>query len=114
LDGLNVLDQAFDDLGRIQGHWIGSELHRLKGKLLLQLPKPEHLEAEASFNKGLCIAREQGARLFELRTSTSLARLWRDHGRMDEARDLLAPVHAQFTAGFETTDIQEAKAFLAA
>ena len=62
--------------------------------------------------RALAIAREQGARSFELRAATSLARLWRDQGKRAEARDLLAPVYATFTEGFTTRDLKDAKALL--
>jgi predicted ATPase len=67
----------------------------------------------ARYHRALAIAREQGARSFELRAATSLARLWRDQGKRAEARDLLAPVYAWFTEGFDTRDLVEAKALLA-
>jgi len=64
------------------------------------------------YHRALAIAREQGARSFELRAATSLARLWRDQGKRAEARDLLAPVYAWFTEGFDTQDLIDAKALL--
>ena len=69
-------------------------------------------EAAARYHRALAIAREQGARSVELRTATSLARLWRDQGKRAEARDLLAPVYGWFTEGFDTDDLQDAKALL--
>jgi predicted ATPase len=67
---------------------------------------------ETCFVRALTVAREQGARLWELRAATSLARLWRDQGRRAEAHDLLAPIHDWFTEGFDTPDLQDAKALL--
>jgi predicted ATPase len=58
------------------------------------------------------VAREQGTRGYELRAATCLARLWRDQGKRDEARDLLAPVYGSFTEGFDTVDLNEAKLLL--
>ena len=72
----------------------------------------ENPEAAARYHRALAIAREQGARSFELRAATSLARLWRDQGKRADARDLLAPVYAWFTEGFDTRDLLEAKALL--
>jgi hypothetical protein len=69
-------------------------------------------EAAARYHRALAIAREQGARSFELRAATSLARLWRDQGKRAEARALLAPVYATFTEGFGTRDLIDAKALL--
>jgi predicted ATPase len=68
---------------------------------------------EECFGKALDVSRAQGARMFELRAATSLARLWHDHGRRVEARDLLAPVYGSFTEGFDTVDLEDAKALLA-
>jgi predicted ATPase len=69
-------------------------------------------EAAARYHRALAIAREQGGRAFELRAATSLARLWRDQGKRTEAHALLAPIYAWFTEGFDTGDLQEAKALL--
>jgi uncharacterized protein (DUF433 family) len=69
-------------------------------------------EAAARYHRALAIAREQGARSLELCTATSLARLWRDPGKRAEARDLLAPVYATFTEGFDTRDLIDAKTLL--
>jgi predicted ATPase len=68
--------------------------------------------AEASYHETIAIAQEQSAKLWELRAAASLARLWRDRGRLAEARDLLAPVYGWFTEGFGTPDLKEAKALL--
>ena len=89
-----------------------AEIHRLRGELTGRLPYPDPAKAEDSFRTALAIAREQGTRGYELRAATSLARLWREQCRRDEARDLLAPVYGWFTEGFETPDLKEAKALL--
>jgi predicted ATPase len=68
--------------------------------------------AEASFRDAVGLARQQTAKLFELRSSSSLARLWRDQGNTQQARELLAPVYGWFTEGFDTLDLKEAKALL--
>jgi predicted ATPase/class 3 adenylate cyclase len=91
-----------------------AEIHRLRGELTARLPHPDPAKAEDSFRTALAIAREQGARGYELRAAVSLARLWRDWGRLVEACDLLAPVYGWFTEGFATTDLKEAKALLEA
>jgi class 3 adenylate cyclase/tetratricopeptide (TPR) repeat protein len=88
-----------------------ADLHRLDGDLLLATGGTAD-EAAARYHRALAIAREQGARSLELRAATSLARLWRDQGKRAEARDLLAPVYATFTEGFDTRDLQDAKALL--
>ena len=69
-------------------------------------------EAEESYQRALLVARSQHARFWEIRAATSLARLWRDQGKRDEARDLLAPVYGWFTEGFDTLDLKEAKDLL--
>ena len=69
-------------------------------------------EAESCFHHALEIARNQQAKSFELRAATSLARLWHQQGKRQEARDLLAPVYHWFTEGFDTLDLQDAKALL--
>ena len=70
------------------------------------------MAAEASLHQAIAVARRQSAKLWELRASTSLARLWRDQGKRTEARDLLAPIYGWFTEGFDTPVLQDAKALL--
>ena len=69
-------------------------------------------EAEVEFTRALTVSRQQQAKSWELRAATSLARLWRDQGKVQQARELLAPVHGWFTEGFDTRDLKEAKALL--
>jgi predicted ATPase len=85
-------------------------LHRLQGDLLYTTDDPA--AAEQSFHRALAVARRQNAKTFELRASMSLARLWRDQGKVQQARELLAPVYGWFTEGFDTRDLEEAKALL--
>jgi predicted ATPase len=85
-------------------------LHLIRGDLLIGLG--DLPAAQASFQKAIAVARRQSAKLYELRASTSLARLWRDQGKRTEARDLLAPIYGWFTEGFDTLDLKEAKALL--
>jgi predicted ATPase len=75
-------------------------------------PEPDAAKAEAHFEKALAIARVQKAKSWELRAATSLARLWRDQGKRQQARDLLAPIYGWFTEGFDTLDLKDAKALL--
>ena len=110
--GLDLLADALDRVGRTGGRWLEAELHRLRGELLLALPELDQAAAEACFRRAVAVAREQGARTWELRAATSLARLWRGPGQAAEARDLLAPVYGWFTEGFDTPDLREAKALL--
>ena len=76
------------------------------------MPNPEAAKAQAYFERALAVARAQQAKSWELRAATSLARLWRDQGERDAARDLLAPVYGWFTEGFDTLDLKQAKALL--
>jgi len=89
-----------------------AEIHRLRGELTARLPYPDPTKVEDSFRTALAIAREQGARGYELRAATSLARLWRKQGRCGEARDLLAPLYNWFTEGFDTPDLIDANRLL--
>ena len=73
---------------------------------------PDRAKAQAYFERALGVARKQQAKSFELRAAMSMARLWRDQGKRDEARDLLAATYGWFTEGFDTTDLKEAKSLL--
>jgi len=101
--------RAVDDTGE---HFYEAELQRLKGEFLLQLSSDSQYEAEACFQHAMTIAQHQGAKAWELHTATSLARLWQHQGKGQEARELLAPIYGWFTEGFDTADLQEAKALL--
>jgi predicted ATPase len=92
--------------------WIKAELYRLKGELLRQDSTSSQGEVEACFHHALSIARNQQAKSWELRTATSLARLWQSQDKRQDAYDLLAPVYSWFTEGFDTADLQEAKTLL--
>ena len=87
-------------------------MHRIGGEIALKSLAPDPKKAEAYFDRALAVARQQQAKSWELRTTMSMARLWRDQGRQDEARELLAPVYGWFTEGFETRDLKEAKTLL--
>jgi predicted ATPase len=110
--GVSLLADALDRVERTGARWIKAELHRRRGELLLALPEPGQHEAETCFRRALAVAREQDARMWELRAATSLGRLWRDQGKWAQARDLLAPIHGWFSEGFGTPDLREAKALL--
>jgi predicted ATPase len=96
--------------GATQVRKVQAETLRLRGDLLLLTG--DRAAAEASFRDAIALARNQGARLFELRAAASLARFWRDQGRPREARELLAPLYGWFTEGFDAPDLKEAKALL--
>jgi predicted ATPase len=89
-----------------------SQIHRLKGELLLQQSSDNQADAETCYQQAIDIARNQQAKSLELRATTSLAKLRQQQGKRQEAYDLLAPVYSWFTEGFDTADLQEAKALL--
>jgi predicted ATPase len=111
-EGLRLLAEAlaaFEDSGR--GDLL-AEAYRLQGALLLRQAVPNAAQAEARFQQALTIARRQQAKSWELRAAMSLSRLWQQQGKRGEAYHLLAPIYGWFTEGFDTTDLQEAKALL--
>jgi predicted ATPase len=112
--GLTVLAEALTHVDKTGERWYEAEIHRLKGALLLQQNANNQAEVETCFHHALEIARHQQAKSFELRTATSLARLWQQQGKRQKAYDLLAPVYGWFTEGFNTADLQDAKALLVA
>jgi predicted ATPase len=111
-EALAVLDEALAIVGATGERWFEPELYRLKAEALIASTPNDPAQAEASLGRALIVAREQSARLWELRASTTLARLWRDQGRRREASDLLAPVYRWFTEGFDTPVLQSAKDLL--
>ncbi len=110
--GLQVLADALALSEASAESWWEAEIHRLVGELLVARGASHEDEALAHLDRALKIARQQSAKLLELRTVTSLARLSRRKGRIAEARDLLAPVYEWFSEGFDTSDPKEAKLLL--
>jgi len=92
--------------------WFEADIHRTAGEIALISPERDTVKAEAYFERALAVARAQQAKSWELRAAMGIARLWRDQGKREEARDLLAPVYGWFTEGFDTLDLKEAKALL--
>jgi predicted ATPase len=109
-EGLTLLDDGLGIVERTGARWFAAELNRQKGRLLLRRGEPA--AAEALYRKALGIAREQGAKLWELRAAASLVAVWRDQGRSAQARNLLAPVYGWFTEGFATPDLKAARTLL--
>ena len=109
-EGLATIEEAFAFAKKTGERYLEAELHRLRGELLLLEPRVE--AARDAFEHALVIARGQGARSLELRAATSQAHLLKREGRKAEARELLSSVYAAFTEGFETPDLQDAKALL--
>jgi predicted ATPase len=110
--GLTVLAEALALVDTTGERWYEPELYRLKGALLLQQASDNQAEAEACFKQAIAIAQNQQAKSFELRTATSLARLWQQQGKRDEARQVLGGVYGWFTEGFDTADLKDAKVLL--
>jgi class 3 adenylate cyclase/predicted ATPase len=106
------IDEALALASRTGERWTDAFLHCIRGKILLKRDPANTAAAEEAFHAAIAIARQQKARIFELRAAASLARLWRAQGKRAEARDLLAPVYGWFTEGFDTGDLKEAKALL--
>jgi predicted ATPase/class 3 adenylate cyclase len=111
-EALSLLDRGLETANATDERFFEAELHRLKGEWLLSHRPALHTEVEGCYQRALAVARKQEAKLWELRASMSLARLWRDQGKRTEARDLLAPIYGWFTEGFDTPDLKEAKALL--
>ena len=105
-----LLDEASQVVERTGERWFEAELHRHKAQLLLRQGYTD--AAEDLYRNALSLAREQEAKLWELRAAVSLARLYRDQGQPAAARDLLAPVYSWFIEGFEIEDLKQAKALL--
>ena len=112
--GLRLLAEALAVAHSTGGRNYEAELYRLKGELLLMRSATEHTEAETCFQQALDVARRQQAKSWELRAAMSLARLWQRQGQRVEAYDLLTPIYHWFTEGFDTKDLQEARALLEA
>jgi predicted ATPase len=113
----------FDEAGRCMGEamsmiettkerWSEAEVNRLAGEIALMVPEADSANAEAYFERALGVARKQQAKSWELRAAMSMARLWRDQDKRQQAHDVLAPVYGWFTEGFDTLDLKEAKALL--
>jgi class 3 adenylate cyclase/predicted ATPase len=111
-DAWRCIDEATTAIETTKERWFEAEVHRVAGELALISPEPDAAKADTYFERALAVARQQQAKSWELRAATSLARVWRDQGKRDEARDLLAPVYGWFTEGFDTLDLKEAKALL--
>ena len=111
-DAWRCIGEAVTAVETTKGRWCEAEISRVAGEIALKSPEPEATKAKAYFERALVVAREQQAKSWELRAAMSMARLWRDQGKRDEARDLLAPVYGWFTEGFDTLDLKEAKALL--
>ena len=106
-DAGRYIDDAISTIETTKERWFEAETNRIAGEIAL---KSDAMKAEAYFERALAVARQQQAKSWELRAAMSMARLWRDQGNPQQARELLAPVYSWFTEGFDTLDLKEAKA----
>jgi predicted ATPase len=111
-DARRCISEAFTATETTGERWCEAEINHIAGEIELKSPGRDAAKAEAHFVQALTITRQQQAKSWELRAAMSMARLWRDQGKRDEARDLLASVYGWFTDGFDTRDLKEAKALL--
>jgi predicted ATPase len=111
-EGLSALTEALAAAEENENRECESEIHRLKGELLLKQNNSNAAQAQRCFERAIEIARKQSAKSFELRATGSLARLLAKQGRRDEARTMLAEIYGWFTEGFDTADLKDAKALL--
>jgi class 3 adenylate cyclase/predicted ATPase len=111
-DARRCIDDAIDKVERSKEKWCEAEVHRIAGEIALKSSTPDVEKAKAYFERALAVARQQQTKSWELRAAMSMARLWRDQGKPQQARELLAPVYGWFTEGFDTLDLKEAKALL--
>jgi class 3 adenylate cyclase/predicted ATPase len=111
-DARRCIGEAMAAVETAKERWCEAEVNRIAGEIALLSPEPDAARAEEYFERALAVARAQQAKSWELLAAMSMARLWRDQGRRDEARDLLAPLYGWFTEGFDSRDLKEAKALL--
>ena len=111
-DAWRCIGEAMTAVETTKERWCEAEVHRVAGEIALKSSEHDVAKAEAYFERALSVARQQQAKSWELRAAMSLARLWRDQGKVQQARELLAPVYGWFTEGFDTRDLKDAKALL--
>ena len=106
------IGEALTSIGTTGERWFEAEVNRVAGEVVRRSPQSDAAEVEAYFERAMSVARHQQTKSWELRAAMSMARLWREQGKRDEARELLGPVYGWFTEGFDTLDLKEAKALL--
>jgi predicted ATPase len=111
-DAWRCIGEAMTAVETTKERWHEAEVYRIAGEIALMSSEPDAAKAEAFFERALAVAHQQQAKSWELRAAMSMARLWRDQGKAQQARDLLAPVYGWLTEGFDTLDLKEAKALL--
>jgi predicted ATPase len=111
-DARRCIGEALTATYTTKEKWFEAEINRAAGEIARRSPQSDAAEVEAYFERALAVARKQQAKSWELRAAMSMARLWRDQGKREEARELLAPTYGWFTEGFGTFDLKEAKALM--
>jgi predicted ATPase len=111
-DAWSSISEAMAAVETTKERWCEAEVLRTAGEIALKSPVPDTAKAETYFERALAVARQQQAKSWELRVTMSMARPWRDRGKRQQARDLLAPIYGWFTEGFDTLDLKEAKALI--
>ena len=111
-DACRCIGEAMSTIETTKEKWCEAEVNRIAGEIALRSPEPDAAKAQKYFERALAVARQQQAKSWELRAAMSLARLWRDQAKLQQARELLAPVYGWFTEGFDTRDVKDAKTLL--
>jgi predicted ATPase len=111
-DAWRCCDEAMLAIQTTEEKWCEAEVNRIAGEIAFTSSEPDAAKAQKYFERALAVARQQQTKSWELRASMSLARLWRDQGKVQQARELLAPVYSWFTEGFDTRDLKEARVLL--
>ncbi len=111
-DARHCISEAMTAMETTKERWYEAEVNRIAGEIALLSPESDMAKAESYFERALAVAREQQTKSWQLRAAMSMARLWRDQGRRQQGRDLLATVYGWFTQGFDTLDLKQAKVLL--
>src|SRR5262249_22020920 len=111
-DARRSIGEAITAMETSKEKWCEAEVNRIAGEVALKSRAPDTEKAEKYFDRALAVARQQQTKSWELRAAISLARLWRSQGKVQQARELLAPVYGWFTEGFDTRDLKDVKALL--
>ena len=111
-DAWRCIGEAMTLADTTNERWCEAEVYRMAGEIALLSSELDAAKAEGYFQRALAVARQQQAKSWELRAAMSLARVWRDQGKVQQARELLAPVYGWFTEGFDTRDLKDAKELL--
>jgi predicted ATPase len=111
-DAWRYVGEATTAVEKTNEKWYDADANRIAGEIALKPPQRDEAKAQGYFEQALAVARQQQAKSWQVRAAMSMARLWRDQGKRDEARELLAPIYGWFTEGFDTRDLKEAKALL--